>query len=202
MAIFLAQPSRAGQTSSGTTYEIVKIGGGFATTPTFLADIPTGLNTLVGVPNLSADANGDLFGLSSQAARLITSARSSNFPLRAAPRARWRPSPPAPAPPTREGCCLSTPAAICLERRYRAAPMGPARCSKSKTGASYRPRQPSSPASALALFPLARATWSKTRRATFSVQPPARYLRLRRQAPPMPLRSSSSLSRWGRRSAV
>ena len=47
----------------GTTYEIAKIAGGYATTPTFLADIPTGLNTLVGVPNLSADANGDLFGL-------------------------------------------------------------------------------------------------------------------------------------------
>ncbi len=47
----------------GTTYEITKIAGSFATTPTFLADIPTGLNTLVGVPNLSADANGDLFGL-------------------------------------------------------------------------------------------------------------------------------------------
>jgi hypothetical protein len=50
----------------GTTYEIGKIGGGFAT-PTYLADIPTGLNTLAGpnglVPNLSADANGDLFGL-------------------------------------------------------------------------------------------------------------------------------------------
>jgi uncharacterized repeat protein (TIGR03803 family) len=47
----------------GTTYEIAKIAGGYATTPTFLADIPGGLNTLVGVPNLSADANGDLFGL-------------------------------------------------------------------------------------------------------------------------------------------
>jgi FG-GAP-like repeat len=47
----------------GTTYEIVKTGGGFTTTPTFLADIPESLNTLVGVPNLSADANGDLFGL-------------------------------------------------------------------------------------------------------------------------------------------
>ncbi len=52
-----------GANSSGTTYEIVNNGGVFATTPTFLADIPTGLNTLVGVPNLSADANGDLFGL-------------------------------------------------------------------------------------------------------------------------------------------
>jgi uncharacterized repeat protein (TIGR03803 family) len=47
----------------GTTYEITKALGGFATTPTFLADIPGGLNTLVNVPNLSADANGDLFGL-------------------------------------------------------------------------------------------------------------------------------------------
>ena len=51
----------------GTTYEIAKIAGGYATTPTYLADIPTGLNTLAGpnglVPNLSADANGDLFGL-------------------------------------------------------------------------------------------------------------------------------------------
>jgi uncharacterized repeat protein (TIGR03803 family) len=47
----------------GTTYEVAKIAGGYATTPTFLADIPGGLNTLVGVPNLSADANGDLFGL-------------------------------------------------------------------------------------------------------------------------------------------
>src|ERR1700734_1435153 len=52
-----------GANGTGTTYEIVKNGGGFATTPTFLADIPTGLNTLVGVPNLSADASGDLFGL-------------------------------------------------------------------------------------------------------------------------------------------
>jgi uncharacterized repeat protein (TIGR03803 family) len=41
----------------------VKTGAGFASTPTFLADIPLGLNTLLGVPNLSADANGDLFGL-------------------------------------------------------------------------------------------------------------------------------------------
>src|SRR3984957_10858969 len=51
----------------GTTYEIAKIAGGYATAPTYLADIPTGLNTLAGpnglVPNLSADANGDLFGL-------------------------------------------------------------------------------------------------------------------------------------------
>src|ERR1700727_51456 len=51
----------------GTTYEIAKIAGGYAATPTYLADIPTGLNTLAGpnglVPNLSADANGDLFGL-------------------------------------------------------------------------------------------------------------------------------------------
>jgi hypothetical protein len=52
-----------GANDIGTTYEIVKTGVGFATTPTFLADIPNGLNTLVGVPNLSADANGDLFGL-------------------------------------------------------------------------------------------------------------------------------------------
>jgi uncharacterized repeat protein (TIGR03803 family) len=52
-----------GANSTGTMYEIVKNGGGFATPPTFLADIPLGLNTLVGVPNLSADANGDLFGL-------------------------------------------------------------------------------------------------------------------------------------------
>ena len=49
----------------GTTYEIAKIAGGFVPTtpPTYLADIPRCLNTLVGVPNLSADANGDLFGL-------------------------------------------------------------------------------------------------------------------------------------------
>jgi VCBS repeat protein len=46
----------------GTTYEITKVAGGFAATPTYLADIPAGLNTLVGVANLSADANGDLFG--------------------------------------------------------------------------------------------------------------------------------------------
>jgi uncharacterized repeat protein (TIGR03803 family) len=49
--------------NGGATYEIVNTGGGFATTPTFLADIPSGLNTLVGVPNLSSDPNGDLFGL-------------------------------------------------------------------------------------------------------------------------------------------
>ena len=52
-----------GANGIGTTYEIAKIAGGYATTPTFLADIPLGLNTLVGVQNLSADANGDLFGL-------------------------------------------------------------------------------------------------------------------------------------------
>jgi hypothetical protein len=52
-----------GANGIGTTYEIDKIAGGYASTPTFLADIPNGLNTLVGVPNLSADANGDLFGL-------------------------------------------------------------------------------------------------------------------------------------------
>jgi uncharacterized protein YukJ len=52
-----------GANGIGTTYEIVKTGGSFATTPTFLADIPSGLTPLVNVPNLSADANGDLFGL-------------------------------------------------------------------------------------------------------------------------------------------
>ncbi len=52
-----------GANGAGTTYEIVNTGGAFASTPTFLADIPDGLNTLLGVPNLSADANGDLFGL-------------------------------------------------------------------------------------------------------------------------------------------
>ena len=52
-----------GANGIGTTYEIAKVAGSFATTPTFLADIPGTLNTLVGVPNLSADANGDLFGL-------------------------------------------------------------------------------------------------------------------------------------------
>jgi hypothetical protein len=96
----------------GTTYEIAKIAGGYATTPTYLADIPTGLNTLAGpnglVPNLSADANGDLFGLMFSGGA----------------------SPPPPAPPTREGGCLSTPAATCLERPCRAAPMVPVRYSK------------------------------------------------------------------------
>ena len=52
-----------GANGIGTTYEIAKSAFGTTTPPTFLADIPTGLNTLVGVPNLSADANGDLFGL-------------------------------------------------------------------------------------------------------------------------------------------
>jgi uncharacterized repeat protein (TIGR03803 family) len=52
-----------GANAIGTTYEIVKTGGAFASTPTFLADIPVGLNTLLGVPNLSADTSGDLFGL-------------------------------------------------------------------------------------------------------------------------------------------
>jgi hypothetical protein len=52
-----------GADGHGTTYEIAKIAGGYASTPTFLADIPDGLNTLANVPNLSADANGDLFGL-------------------------------------------------------------------------------------------------------------------------------------------
>ena len=45
-----------GANGIGTTYEIAKVAGGFATTPTFLADLPVGLNTLLGVPNLSADA--------------------------------------------------------------------------------------------------------------------------------------------------
>jgi hypothetical protein len=54
---------KGGADDAGTTYEIAKGAGGYATTPTFLADIPSGLNTLVGVANLSADANGDLFGL-------------------------------------------------------------------------------------------------------------------------------------------
>jgi uncharacterized repeat protein (TIGR03803 family) len=52
-----------GANGIGTTYEIAKVAGGYATTPTFLADIPGGLNTLVGVPNLSADPSGNLFGL-------------------------------------------------------------------------------------------------------------------------------------------
>jgi len=52
-----------GADGHGTTYEIAKVAGGYASTPTFLADIPDGLNTLANVPNLSADANGDLFGL-------------------------------------------------------------------------------------------------------------------------------------------
>ena len=52
-----------GANGMGTTYEIAKTAGVYATTPTYLADIPTGLNTLVNVPDLSADANGDLFGL-------------------------------------------------------------------------------------------------------------------------------------------
>ena len=54
---------QGGADGIGTTYEIAKIAGAYATTPTFLADIPTGLNTLLAVPNLSADASGDLFGL-------------------------------------------------------------------------------------------------------------------------------------------
>jgi hypothetical protein len=38
----------------GTTYEIPKSAFG-AATPAYLTDIPTGLNTLEGVPNLSAE---------------------------------------------------------------------------------------------------------------------------------------------------
>jgi hypothetical protein len=52
-----------GPTDIGATYELAKIAGGYATTPTFLADIPAGVNKLVNVPNLSADASGDLFAL-------------------------------------------------------------------------------------------------------------------------------------------
>jgi hypothetical protein len=52
-----------GTTGLGQTYEIAKIGAGYASTPTFLAVIPGSVNTLVNVPNLSADANGNLFGL-------------------------------------------------------------------------------------------------------------------------------------------
>jgi uncharacterized repeat protein (TIGR03803 family) len=59
----LGATAHGGANGIGTTYEIAKIGAGYATAPTFLADIPNGLNTLVGVPNLSADASGDLFGL-------------------------------------------------------------------------------------------------------------------------------------------
>ena len=51
-----------GANGTGATYEVVKTAGGYATTPTFLTDLPTGLNTFVGVPNLSSDASGDLFG--------------------------------------------------------------------------------------------------------------------------------------------
>ena len=79
-----------GANGIGTTYEIAKTGGGFASTPTFLADIPTGLNTLVGVPNLSADASGDLFGLDAYRAARTPSARSSNFPKAGGARSRWR----------------------------------------------------------------------------------------------------------------
>src|SRR3984957_15782579 len=56
-------PILGGANGIGTTYEIAKSAFGTATPPTFLADIPTGLNKLVNVPNLSADASGDLFGL-------------------------------------------------------------------------------------------------------------------------------------------
>jgi hypothetical protein len=74
-----------------------------------------------------------------------------------------------------------------------------ARCLRSRRQlVSMRPRQPRSPASAQASRPRARATLSKTRPAIFSVQPAARCLRFRRQAPAVPHRSTSSLSRWGR----
>ena len=62
-------------------------------------------------------------------------------------------------------------------------------------------RQPYSPASTLAVFPLARATWSKTRRATFSAPPPTRCSKLRSQAPAMLLRLASSPSRRGQKLA-
>ena len=67
----------------------------------------------------------------------------------------------------------------------RAALMGPARCSNSRKRAlATRPRQPSSPASPQASFPLARATSSKTRRATFSAPPPATVFEVQKTGAP------------------
>jgi uncharacterized repeat protein (TIGR03803 family) len=50
--------------TEGKTYEIAKIGGSYAT-PAFLATFPSGMNKAGGNVNLSADENGDLFGLMS-----------------------------------------------------------------------------------------------------------------------------------------
>jgi hypothetical protein len=117
-------PNPANQ--KGTTYEIAKIAGGYATTPTFLADIPGGLNTLVDVPNLSADANGDLFGL------MFSGGESLNFPQAAAPKSncelhrRHRRLQPGRAAAGRRQRQSG------LERRCRAATMGPAQCSNTR----------------------------------------------------------------------
>jgi uncharacterized repeat protein (TIGR03803 family) len=49
----------------GTTYEIAKIGGSYATAPAPLASVPPGLSRNVSMLNVSADQNGDLFSLMS-----------------------------------------------------------------------------------------------------------------------------------------
>jgi hypothetical protein len=68
----LGSTIQGGANGIGTTYKIAKTAGGYASTPTFLSDIPNNLNTLVNVPNLSADSNGDMFGL------MITGGTNSN----------------------------------------------------------------------------------------------------------------------------
>ena len=63
MAIFSARPLTAGQTALGQPTKSSRLGAPLRARRPFWLTYPTGLNTLLGVPNLSADASGDLFGL-------------------------------------------------------------------------------------------------------------------------------------------
>ena len=175
----------------GTTYEITKIAGSFATTPTFLADLPTGLNTLAGpngnVPNLSADADGDLFGLE------ITGGANNLGAVVEFPAGGGSPITLATTFPSGAG---NPGGRLLIDTSGNL--FGTTLSGKvfeiQKTPLAMRPRQPSLPASAQASFPLARAIWSKTRWATFLVRPPARCSKSRRPvSTPMLLRSASPL---------
>ena len=116
-----------GANSLGVTYELAKIAGGFSATPSFLADIPTGLNTLLGVPNLSADATGDIFGL------MITGGANSlgavvEFPAGGGAATTLVNFSGGAGGSIRQGSCSSTRAGICLALRRRAARRARARC--------------------------------------------------------------------------
>ena len=193
-----------GANGIGTTYEIAKIAGGYATTPTFLADIPTGLNTLLnGRPEPERRCEWRPFRPGVYRRRESLGA-VVEFPAAAADPATLATTFTGGAGGSNPGGRLLVDASGNL---FGTTLSGGANGAGTvfevkKRAASTRARQPSSPASAPASRPLARATWSKTRRATFSAPPPARCLRFRRRAPAMPLRLASSPSRWGHRSAL